>query len=410
MELNLSPGPLINAGGAFLFLVAGIGILAVARQTRLGLRLGLFATTFGLAYVAGNLVSDRDPASTAMLVVVGLAPAVVLVFLILEIMRQVSSSARAGIALLATLLGLASAIAAVVYLVGFLEKPALWETFGADLLVEFPLAYLVEPLLLVLLAACAQAPVNGTGQNYKGRLLVGLAAGLFAIGIIMVTAASNNQETSWVGRAQEGVQILLGIGVACVAWLVVRGHPAGTERFAHGSFAAIVMVGLIGSLGAFADWAQDIGPFGIMRTVGAVLLVLAVVKYDVLGVPLPRLVVRRGALAGGALAVLFIVAQVAQNFFSAKYGLLMGGVLAGGFVFAASPIQRAIERSTEPQKATAAAFDAARVGYKAALRAAMRDGTLTRREERHLAEVAMALGITPVQALDLRDEVEREGA
>ncbi len=56
---------------------------------------------------------------------------------------------------------------------------------------------------------------------------------------------------------------------------------------------------------------------------------------------------------------------------------------------------RAIERSSDRPKSNAAAPGSAVAGYKAALRAAMRDGTLTRREERHLAEVAMAWASAP---------------
>src|SRR5204863_2694547 len=55
---------------------------------------------------------------------------------------------------------------------------------------------------------------------------------------------------------------------------------------------------------------------------------------------------KRLVAAPVALALVFIVAQVAQNFFSAKYGLYLGGVVAGTFLFAASPLQRAMERTS----------------------------------------------------------------
>lgn len=408
MEFGLSSGDLINAGGAFLFFLAGIVILAVARRTRLGLRLGAFAVTFGLAYVASNLVSyGADAVSVMVHLVLELAAAVCLAFLIVEVLRPVSRTDRRRVAMLAAGIGLGVGIGLVLFAARRLEDSG-GEAFGPSF-EAFPLQFLVEPLLLVLLAASGQAPVDGSLPHYKGRVMLGLAAGLFAVLIIMVTAVTTGPGQGWKGSATEGVELLFGVLAAGTAWLVLHGCPPGAERFATRAFAAIVLVGFIGCLAPLMpDETVAIGPYGILRTIGAVLLVLAVVKDGVLGVPLPRLVVRRGALAGGALAVLFVVAQVAQNFFSAEFGLYVGGIFAGIFVFAASPVQRAIERLS--QKGSAVGSRSATAGYKAALRAAMRDGTLTQREERHLAEVATALGISPVQALDLRDEVQRESA
>lgn len=416
MEFLFSQDRVINAGGAFLFLVAGIAILVLARRTRLGLRLGAFATTFGLAYVVGNVVRDDGPVAAAVLLATALASAVCLGVLILEVLRPVSRTARRRVALLAGGLCVGAAIASAMVLalvVGLVEAPQPKDAVEAlepeesttgGMLAGFLMVFVIEPLLLVLLAATAQAPIGGSRAQYKGRLMVGLAAGLFAANIIMDAAASSSPNAGRIGLVEDGVGILFGVVVGFTAWLVLRGCPPGEERFARRAFAAILVVGVLGCLQQlFVEQTVDLGPYGLMRTVGAVLLFLAVVRYDVLEVPLPRLAVRRGTLAGAALAVLFIVAQVAQSF-TAKFPLLMG-VLAGALVFAASQIQRAIERGSGQTKPSTAV-----AGYKAALRAAMRDGTLTRREERHLAEVAVALGISPVQALDLRDDVEREPA
>lgn len=410
MRFTLSSEHLVNAGGGFLFLVVGILILVITRRARSGRRPGWFALTFGLIYALSNLVEGDDVIPAVVFFVLGLVAALCLGLLVGETLHQVPPAARRRVAALAIGFGLGAGIIAAGFVIALLEDPGLWTEIGPGFLVLFPLQFLVEPLLLVLLAACGQAPLDGSLTRYKGRLMLGLAAGLFAVNIIVASASADNPDPSWTGHMVDGVEMLFGALAASAALFVLRGRPPGAERFARRAFAAIVIAGLVGSLMFLFPEAEALGPYGILRTVGAVLLVLAVVKYELLGVPLPRIVVRRGALAGGALAVLFVVAQVAQNFFSAKYGLLMGGILAGGFVFAASPIQRAIERFSDQQKPTAAASSSASAGYKAALRAAMRDGTLTRREERHLAEVAMALGISPVRALDLRDEVEREGA
>ncbi|MEA3165207.1 MAG: hypothetical protein QOJ26_51, partial [Thermoplasmata archaeon] len=158
------------------------------------------------------------------------------------------------------------------------------------------------------------------------------------------------------------------------------------------------------------------GLLGVCRLVGWAVLVFGIVKLDVLGIELPHFVVRRGAVAGGALALLFIVAQLAQNFFSAEFGLLSGGVIAGTFLFAASPLQRAFERMGERttkaiSEPAAPAFHQPtprqEEAFREAVRFALRDHRLTGEEEVRLFRVAEALGISAGRAMELRHEVER---
>lgn len=153
---------------------------------------------------------------------------------------------------------------------------------------------------------------------------------------------------------------------------------------------------------------------GVIRLASWAFLVHAILKADLLGVKLPRLAVARGPLAAGALATLFIVAQVAQNFLSDAYGLVMGGVVAGAFLFMAAPLQRAFERIggsadrvEPPARGVAIPALSHEAAYKAAVRIAMRAG-MTREDELELARVAESHGIGPVRAHELRDEAERE--
>ncbi|MEA3165206.1 MAG: hypothetical protein QOJ26_50 [Thermoplasmata archaeon] len=154
---------------------------------------------------------------------------------------------------------------------------------------------------------------------------------------------------------------------------------------------------------------------GVLRILGWTFLVFAILKADLLGVPLPHLAVSRGAVAAGSLAVLFIVAQVAQNFFSAQYGLLTGGVIAGAFLFAASPAQRAFERMGERKPAKAlgrrAAMSPGRQqleAFRGAVRLAWKDRRFDQAEEFALAELADSMGLTATQATAIRHDVERE--
>jgi hypothetical protein len=146
----------------------------------------------------------------------------------------------------------------------------------------------------------------------------------------------------------------------------------------------------------------------VIRTLGALALAIAILRYDLLDVPLPRVALRSGPLAAATLALVFIVAQVAQNFFAAQYGLLLGGIIAGTFLFAAQPVQRMIERRGERRVGVEPASSQSELVFKAAVRAALAEGPLTRAQDAHLAEVAHHLGIGPRDMVRLTREVEDE--
>jgi hypothetical protein len=196
----------------------------------------------------------------------------------------------------------------------------------------------------------------------------------------------------------------------CTAWLVA----AWRSRARFPVVLALVVAGLgvasyaylLVPVGDAVNPSDPYGVFGIVRIVGWLTLVYAIVRLDFLGVKLPHIAVSRGFVAAGALATLFIVAQVAQNFFSAEYGLLSGGIIAGTFLFAANPIQKRIERVTERSPAAGRATNVQEDAYRSALRLALRGG-ITRIEELELARIADAHGIGAVRALELRTEVER---
>jgi hypothetical protein len=119
--------------------------------------------------------------------------------------------------------------------------------------------------------------------------------------------------------------------------------------------------------------------------------------------------VSKGAVGAGALAVLFIVAQVAQNFFSAQYGLYMGGIIAGTFLFVASPVQKAIERRAGNAPAKAGTRPGKEEAYRSALRFALRDRALSPQERIALAHLADELGLTAGRAAELESEVVDDG-
>ena len=204
-----------------------------------------------------------------------------------------------------------------------------------------------------------------------------------------------------MGTMVRGVSVV----ATCFVWFTL---PTGTGR--NRGIGLLLLASALAGCAMLAQevaGANDYGVFGILRTIGVIFLVVAVVKDNLLGIPLPRLVVKRGVLAGAALAILFIVAQVAQNVFSAQYGLLGGGVIAGTFLFAASPVQRAFERRQTGDPVPRGGENRAEASYRKAVEWALRDGKLNRDEEGHLHELAHNLGITGVRAHAILVDVER---
>ncbi|MEK6974921.1 MAG: hypothetical protein AABY18_01100 [Candidatus Thermoplasmatota archaeon] len=418
MQYDLSLSALINAGGAFLFLALGAVILVRGRGTQRGRLIGGLSGSWGLALISENLLDyDRATAGPEPWIVAALTLPVFLlaVALAIHLTKGVTPSWRRFVASMAVVQALAWVGVMVAFWGAFEERAAI-AIFGTgiDAVVVGSVLSANISAFIVLLAACvARFHAEPVTASHDRRAMVGLtlAFGLFTIFLCVFNASAPLAVDRWEAwLAYAGLFVHASSAAIGAAAFVVP--SAGREpRLARSAFIALLAAGALALVVVLVgDGSEDYGAFGILRTISATLLAFAIVKHDLLKVPWTRVAVRSGVLAGGALAVLFIVAQVAQNFFSAEYGLLMGGILAGTFVFAASPIQRAIERSSDRSRPDTAASTSAVAGYKAALRAAMRDGTLTRREERHLAEVAMALGISAMQALDLRDEVEREPA
>jgi hypothetical protein len=205
---------------------------------------------------------------------------------------------------------------------------------------------------------------------------------------------------------------ILCVGTMAAGMLAAAVRGAGRRFLVAGN----LLLGL-GLAGLLVPWLAHVpsdlvgtdptGMRGIARTAGWLILVYAILHQDVLGLGLKPRTVNRGAIAAAALAALFIVAQVMQNFLSAQYGLLTGGVIAGTVLFAANPVQRAIERATEGSPARPGRMATQEEAYKAAVRLALRGG-ITRAEEVELARIADAHGIAGVRALELREEVERQ--
>ena len=192
---------------------------------------------------------------------------------------------------------------------------------------------------------------------------------------------------------------------------------AASQMVARGYLVLLVALLALGAAVAGAvDWSVTDGTgsvaAGIVRVLAFALVVHGILSHRLLGRDLAIPTARRGTLAAAALVGFFVVAQIAQEYLSGTMGVILGGVAAGVLLFAAAPLQRAVEGLAGRQVAIVdpgrGASAHAEDAYRDALRLAMHDGAITPEEERHLASLADRLGVTYGQAVRLRAEVDVE--
>lgn len=394
MEVDLSLGSLVNAAGSFLFFLAGIAIVALGRFRRRGLLLGGTAALFGIAYVSENLLeyTGENPLPVASYALTAVPAAMLLVGLALDVMRDAAARERRTFALAASLLSLfATAYIGLNFFRTALASP--WFGIGGALL---------RYAMMLLAIAVVLRVRSGPLADERAWARVALAFTIW----MAFNAASNLAAFSASAQALAPWRVftyLAPLGFLAMMVPVSRDRPASRAVFFVTLACALAGVAF-GVLLQRLGGEDGFGAYGVVRVVGVVLLALAVLRSDILGVALPRVVVRQGAIATGTLAVLFIVAQLAQNFLAAQYGLILGGVVAGAFLFAAQPLQRALEGRSAPREGVGKNDDA----FRAAVRLAFKDRRFSQDEELALADLAERLGIGARRATEIRHEVEAD--
>jgi hypothetical protein len=241
------------------------------------------------------------------------------------------------------------------------------------------------------------------------RLLAGFSSGLLVfIGFAAGTDVLSGYNVTLVWAPELAC---IGILAAAAAWLwvAVKRESAVARNVALAAFSALFLGMLRHAVTGVDSVLDPYGTLGVARLAGWVILALTVVHAGWLDI---RFLSRhRTGIAMAALATLFIVAQVAQNFFSAEFGLYTGGIVAGAFLFVASPVQKAIERINERKsvqvlpRSSKGENDEA---FRAAVQFALRDRRLSHAEEMSLADLAERLGIGVKRATEIRHQVELE--
>lgn len=405
--MTLEATLLIRAASGVVFLGVGIILAWAGRRARdrsaSNVALAILCGAFGSMFVSVNLLTVSlatavpGIALQALLALVALLAAVVFVAhgWLRKHVRWIDLTIAA--AALTAAFGFSAPDFAEALFLAQAFHPELYQ--GATVLMWRVDAFIMLPLTgaftLITVAAARAHRVAVDPRERKGLIL--LALGLFAYpafmaGVTLGLAAEN------LATSRDALPIVLLVVIAALAWL----------RSVAPVALGVLGITLLGQLGPVSGiYAVGVG---ILRIVAAALVALAMLRYGLAGADLHRPTARRGSLATGALASLFIVAQVAQEFFAAEYGLLMGGVVAGTLLFAANPIQRSMERLAEKAVSGAGpSIPSSRENaYRAAVRRYVRDGVLTPDEERQLAHLAGELGLHAGRAIDIRREMETE--
>lgn len=265
-----------------------------------------------------------------------------------------------------------------------------------DLAYVLGLNFMALAMIGVVVAAALlhrRLPVSAS----RARRFHGLSAIAFG-GYALWYLAPSAESLPWLGIPFVGA-----VAATSIAWLgATRDHEPRLARNVLLTLCAFATASLLyyGVVAPTYMDGQTSGTSGIVRTMTAAALAWAILRFDE-GSDESRRYISAVRLAG--LAALFVVAEVAQNFLSAEYGLLMGGIVAGALFFAARPIERALER-----RQPAGAPVAKERSFLAAARRFHRNGTITHEEERELMILAEHLGIPASRAYELRDEVQRE--
>lgn len=392
----------IRVGSAALWMALGAFILIVGRRRGGAAMLGAFALAFGAQFAATNVALAFPTADVAWVFWLSSLATAAAGLLALALAWRALESSRARVLVIgggATLATWTASLSAPESYAAAMRAAGLAGPVAELQLAGIRVFSASSMCMVALLAALAVRARSSEGAEARSAEAPALAIGLW---LGYNTALDTALDTESL-EAYSALR-LSAFCVAASLWV----FGGSRERWVGWGLLASALAGAIGTTWFGESVFGSVG-VGVLRTVGVAILARAVFKDALLGVPLPRLAEHRGAAAATALALLFIVAQVAQNFFSAEYGLLTGGIVAGAFLFAAQPIQRAFERSSSRTiTPTTRTHDRASGLYRATVRRYLRDGTITRDEERHLAHLAGELGLDAGHAFEMREEIERE--
>ncbi len=146
----------------------------------------------------------------------------------------------------------------------------------------------------------------------------------------------------------------------------------------------------------------------------AVLLAYGILKVQLFDIDLRiKHGIRRSTVAAVFVAVFLIVEQAVQNYFSGRFGLLIGAVATGLLLFALGPIRHFAETLSNgamPKVSASPEYLAYRKleVYRAAFEGLYADALVSDKERTMLDRLRIKLGIQPGDALAIENEVRGE--
>jgi hypothetical protein len=399
MALDLTPGSLIRSGSYLLLALIGAILLARRRRHPWNTLVGLAYLVSGASGVLYNLLGGNVATTSSTLRSPILAVTTVLSLVGVAcwarfwrpLVKELEAGPRRAV------LGLL--VVSLVCAIATSVVDLLWPVQPAPALVALLDAWAFALLSTFLLAAVALGAELARAGKPEGRLVWLLVLpGVIENQIYLGQAARLFRDLPW--RTALFPLLNYALFVVALAWaLRATGRPRGWRAVAMvgAGLGTGVLCALLASAGIDVEHA---GVSGILLILADLAALFGVVRFDLLGRQAGRPLVGRATIASLALAALFITAQVAQNFLSDKYGLYLGGAVAGIVVFVASPLQRAAERTMEARRHSTTAMEA----YRAQVRLAWADGVLGQKERAMLRAQQDQLGLTAEEARRVDDE------
>ncbi|MBI4392392.1 MAG: hypothetical protein HY556_01155 [Euryarchaeota archaeon] len=280
-------------------------------------------------------------------------------------------------------------------------------------------------LALVFLMDFARMPAGSARQSvvlvslgFVLFLLFDFAASTFAGQLFPAPLRTLGYPPFYAALQQGAALLVLGVVVAKLFDLSRKPDKeiGGTARAYLLLAAAAVMSGVFVGVFLPADGRIFAESFLFWRVALPLFVVYGLLRYQLFDIDVKvKWGIKRGTIASVFLLTFLVVTQLAQQYFQTNYEWVFGGVAAGLLLFAIAPLQRAADRIAnaampnvhEAQEFRAGDKTSQLKAYRAAVEMALADGVITRAEERSLATVAHELGLSPLETLTVREEVEK---
>jgi hypothetical protein len=425
MALNLALPVLINAASGALLVLLGLFVASRTKGGRVNLAFGVFAVGLGFDFIGFNLLTRDDPLVVPVLGVgafLRLLAVVAVFWLALNFPRPLLKREKKLLPL-ALVFGIATSVTAVISttspeLAALLSQPEPLQTVTLmDVGAFFVLLGVIWASLVILTGRFLFARREESDYaRHVGLMTAALATypAYLAGNDIGSLRSSGVTTLEYASFYIVFAVVALAVGLMWT-WIATRSPHRRTARNISWLILGMMLVGsFLGS-----SLAPPLGillgaTVGLTRIVTVAFFAYAIVRFQLLEVDLQiKWGIKQSTVAAAFVAVFFVVSEAAQSYFASNLGPYAGVVAAGALVFFLAPLQRLADRVANAampgvENTPAYLLKRREDSYTFALRNALANRSISRDEERSLANLAADLGIDAGRAFDLREAVERE--